>query len=248
VLPIVIAVCAALAVFASALPASLIARGLPNTVHAGDFSGSIWHGAAGSVNVGGRNLGAIEWRLDPVGLLSLAAKLDVHWAHRGVEIEAVGTIDRRGATASRIRGGGPIADLQDLGVAPGWHGTFQIDLDQLKTDFQILQAVRGTVTVADLAGPQVGGGADLGNYVLRIGAAPADAAGALVGQISDDGGPVDLKGTITLTPAQHTGLISGTLRERADAPAQLRKDLADLASMRGRDASGGIPLDLEFSF
>jgi hypothetical protein len=84
--------------------------------------------------------------------------------------------------------------------------------------------------------------------VLRIGDAAADAAGTITGQLSDAGGPLDLKGTITITPQQHTGLISGTLRERADAPAELRQNLADLASMRGRDAEGRIPLDLEFNF
>lgn len=248
VLPIVIAVLAALAVLASALPASLIARGLPPNVHAEDFSGSIWHGAAGNVTYGGRNLGAVEWRLDPIGLLRLTAKLELHGIHRGVALAAVAAIDRHGATATGLTGGGPIEDLQDLGVAAGWHGVFHVDIDKLVTDYQAILALHGTVTVTDLAGAQLADGADLGNYVLRVGDAAADAAGAIVGQLSDDGGPVDLKGTVTLTPQQHTGLISGTLRERADVPAVLRKNLADLAAMRGRDAEGRIPIDLEFSF
>jgi hypothetical protein len=248
VLPIVIAVLAAVGVVASALPARLIAQGLPPAVHAEDFSGSIWHGAAGSVSYAGRNLGAIEWQLDPLGLLHLTANLDLHWVHRGVALAALAAVTRQGATATRIQGGGPIEDLQDVGVAAGWHGSFRVDIDELKTDFQALQAAHGTVTVANIAGAQIAGGADLGNYVLRIGDAAADAAGTITGQLSDAGGPLDLKGTITITPQQHTGLISGTLRERADAPAELRQNLADLASMRGRDAEGRIPLDLEFNF
>jgi hypothetical protein len=248
VLPIVVAVVVALGVVASALPARLIAHGLPPAVHAEDFSGSIWHGAAGSVSYAGRNLGAIEWQLDPLGLLRLTAKLDLHWVHRGVALAARATVTRQGASATLIQGGGPIEDLQDVGVAAGWHGIFHVDIDKLDTDFQTLQAVHGTVTVEGIAGAPVAGGANLGNYVLRVGDAPPDSAGTIVAQLSDDGGPVDLKGTITLTPQQHTGLISGTLRERADAPTELRKNLADLASMRGRDAEGRIPLDLEFSF
>jgi hypothetical protein len=57
-----------------------------------------------------------------------------------------------------------------------------------------------------------------------------------------------VKGTITITPQQHTGLVSGTLQERADTPAELRSELADLVQMRGRDSRGRIPIDLEFSF
>ena len=42
-------------------------------------------------------------------------------------------------------------------------------------------------------------------------------------------------------------ILSGTLRERAEAPPALRSQLQNLAQYRGRDPQGRIPVDLEFT-
>jgi len=84
--------------------------------------------------------------------------------------------------------------------------------------------------------------------VLQLGADAVDANGALTGHLSDDGGPLALQGTITVSPQQHTGMLSATIQARADAGGELRKELENLAQLRGRDAAGRIPVDLEFSF
>jgi hypothetical protein len=66
--------------------------------------------------------------------------------------------------------------------------------------------------------------------------------------LTDTGGPLELQAHIRFSPAERTGLLSGTLKERAGIPAGLASQLDSLARIRGRDANGRIPIDLEFNF
>lgn len=245
---ILIVAVVALGVFVSALPASVATRFLPPNVHADDLSGSIWHGAMGKVTVAGRDAGAVEWRIYPAALLHLSLKLDLHWLHRGFGAEATATVDRGRATLSAIRGGGPIEDLQEFGVVRGWRGTTDIALDKLSTDMVRILSASGDVTVTGLSAVQLAGGAELGGYVLHLGTDSVDANGVVTGQLHDTGGPLKVQATITVSPQQHSGTLSGTIRERKLVSEDLRKELDSLAQMRGRDRDGNIPVDLEFSF
>src|ERR1700692_4011222 len=76
--PVLVGLAALLAVIIAALPASIIRHFLPPSVHADDFSGSIWHGSAGKISVEARDAGALEWRLHPAALLGMAVAADVH--------------------------------------------------------------------------------------------------------------------------------------------------------------------------
>ena len=80
---IVIGLAAVLAVVVAALPASIITHFLPPMVQAEDFSGSLWHGSAGRINVNARPAGALEWRLHPASLLGMAVAADLHWVKVG---------------------------------------------------------------------------------------------------------------------------------------------------------------------
>lgn len=249
---VAITVIAALAVAIIALPASVLARYLPPGVRADDFSGSIWHGSAGTLAVNGRPAGAIEWRIHPASLLALTLAADVHWVKEGFLTDAGIVVDRVGLTARDVQGGGPIEDLADFGVAAGWHGTARLALSELKLAFtegppDVVAAV-GQIDVAHLASPQLAAGADLGGYALRLtaGAITPDAdPGA---ELNDTGGPLELRAVVHFSPKEHTGLLSGTLKERAGAPEGLRRQLEQLGQLHARDAEGRFPVDLEFSF
>src|SRR6202051_977928 len=123
-----------LAVIIAALPASIITHFLPPSVHAEDFSGSLWHGSAGKISIDARDAGALEWRLHPAALLGMAAAADVHWVKVGFVVDAAVRIDRQGLTAHGVKGGGPIEDLRDFGVAPGWQGQAELDFSELTRD------------------------------------------------------------------------------------------------------------------
>jgi Type II secretion system (T2SS), protein N len=232
----------------AALPATVITHFLPPRVRMRDVSGSIWHGVAGSIAIDARDAGAVEWRLRPLGLLRGAADLQVHWVDRGVAIDASIRLDPHSLRASRIQGGGPIADLGALGVPPGWRGTAQVDLGGLATDFARIQSIEGELRVANLASPAIADGADLGGYALRFGDAGPPADPALEASAQDTGGPLRLRAHITIDQGARRGTVSGTVAARPDAPAALVAELDQIARVRGRDADGGVPLDLEFTF
>src|ERR1700736_984294 len=244
---VLIGLAALLAVIIAALPASIIRHFLPPSVHADDFSGSIWHGSAGKISVDARDAGALEWRLHPAALLGMAVAADVHWVKVGIVVDAAVNIDRHGLTAQGVKGGGPIEDLRDFGVAPGWRGTVAINFSELKTDLVKPLAAVGDLRVSNLTAAQIAQGADLGGYELRLAQGAVGTNGSVTAQLTDTGGPLDLKAEIRYSETEHTGLLTGTLRERPGAPPALLDQLESIVQLRGRDPQGRIPVDLEFA-
>ncbi|MDB6097786.1 MAG: Type secretion system protein [Gammaproteobacteria bacterium] len=237
---------AAAAVFV--LPASMISRFLPAPVHAEDFSGSLVHGAAGRLSVQARDAGAIEWQLHPLSLLRLAVVADIHWVKVGFLIDGTVHLGRDGVAVHNLTGGGPIEDLRDLGLAAGWRGTANVRLAEIQSNFTKLESAVGTIEVSNLSAADIAEGADLGGFVLQLlrGAVAAD--GTITAQLNDTGGPVEAQALIRLSPASRTGMFSGTLRERPEASPALRNQLGSLSQLRPRDASGRLPVELEFTY
>ena len=231
----------------AALPAGVLRHFLPAQVRLAELSGSIWHGAAGKISVAGRDAGAVEWRLHPLGLLHGAVDVDFHWVALGISVDGATRIDRKGLEARDIRGGGPIGDLARLGVTPGWSGATRVNLTNVATDFTRIESIGGNVRVSDLASATIAGGADLGAYSATFTAAPAG-DGSLTAHVEDDGGPLQLRATITIDQTAHRGMISGSLSARPQAAAALASMVAQMAQIRGRDASGRVPVDLEFTY
>jgi Type II secretion system (T2SS), protein N len=231
-----------------ALPASLIARFLPPQVHAEDFSGSLLHGAAGRLVLNSHDAGAIEWRLHPAALLRLALVADVHWVKIGFVIDGSTEVDRSGLTAHGVKGGGPIDNLRELGLSSSWRGIATLNFDEIKSDFTKLESAVGKIDVSNLSSTDIAAGSDLGGYVLQLPAGAIAADGSLTAQINDTGGPVELQAQIQFSPASRVGMLSGTLKDRPSASADLRNQLNNLAQLHARDAQGRFPVDLEFTF
>jgi hypothetical protein len=244
---VLLGVVAVAAVIVVALPASVVTHFLPPTVHAEDFSGSIWHGSTGKFSVGDRPAGALEWHVHPQSLLGMAIAADVHWVKVGFVIDAAVTVDRHGLIARDVRGGGPIDDLRELGVAPGWRGTASVNFSEFKTDFAKLLTAVGDLKVAHLTSAQFAAGADLGSYdlVLPDGAIGAD--GILTAQLMDAGGPLDAQAVVHFSPAERTGTLSGTVKERSGVPPALHEQLQNLAQLHPPDGQGRTPVDVEFT-
>jgi hypothetical protein len=221
-----------------------------------DFSGSLWHGSVRSITVNARNAGAIEWRLHPWSLLGLTLSADLHWVKVGFVADATADLDRHGLTVRNIQGGGPIEDLADIGIAQGWLGTAGFKFNQLKMVFAHGPAGNGPVTlvsavgdlnVSNLSSPQLADGADLGGSVLHVadGAITPDADATA--ELKDTGGPLEAAAVIHFSAKDHTGMLSGTVKERSDAPPALRSQLANLTQLHPRDDQGRIPVELEFT-
>src|ERR1700692_3628784 len=90
---VLVGLAALFAVSIAALPASVITHFLPPSIHAEDFSGSIWPGSAGKISVKARDAGALEWRLHPAALLGLNVSTDLHWVKTSFVIDATASLD-----------------------------------------------------------------------------------------------------------------------------------------------------------
>jgi len=236
------------AVVIFALPASLVARFMPVQVRAEDFSGNLLHGAAGKISINARDAGAIEWRVHPLSLLRLAIVADIHWVKIGFLIDGTAEIGPGGFAARDIRGGGPIDNLQTLGFADGWNGTVSLAFTAVKGTFRKLEAAEGKIDVANISSAGIAAGSDLGSYELQLGPQSIAPDGVISATLNDKGGPVEAQAQIQFAPATRTGMLSGTLKERAEASPALRNQLSNLSQLRPRDSSGRFPVELEFTF
>jgi hypothetical protein len=247
-----IGVLAVLAVVVAVLPASLANKFLPPVVRGEDFSGTLWHGSAGHITVAGRDAGALEWHLHPLALLKLQLDADLHWVKGSFVVDGATKLSRSDFQASDVRGGGPIADLSTFGLASGWRGVAEIRIPHIAAGLAgpspLLRSAAGEIDVSDLSSPQIAGGSDIGNYALTFDDASLSPNGDTRAALVDRGGPLSLDASITLSPQSRTGMLSGTVKERADAPPALRKELDNVAQLRPRDTQGRIPIDLEFTF
>jgi hypothetical protein len=245
-------VLAVLAVVIAVLPASLANRFLPPAVRAEDFSGTLWHGSAGRITVAGRDAGALEWHLHPLALFKLGLDADLHWVKGGFVVDGAAKASRSDFQASDLRGGGPIADLSTFGLMSGWRGVAEVRIRNIALGLAgpspSLRSAVGEIDVSDVSSPQIAGGSDLGSYALTFDDASLSANGDARAALLDKGGPLSLDASITLTPQARTGMLSGTVKERADAPPALRKELDNVAQLHARDAQGRIAIDLEFTF
>lgn len=242
---------AVIVVVVCVLPASMIARFLPSTVQAEDFSGSVWHGSAGRITANGRPVGALEWNIHPLALLRLHLVTDLHWVKGGFVLDGLANLARGRLAASDISGGGPIQDLRDFGLGAGWRGNAAVHIVELTADLSAagaaLASAAGDVTVSDVSSMQVASGANLGGYELHF--QPAQASGAgMSAVLADTGGPLAVNATIELSIKARSGLFSGTVKERPDASPALRGELDNLAQLHARDSQGRLPVDLEFTF
>src|ERR1700722_7423300 len=252
VLPgVLIVVLAVLAVAVIALPASLLTRFLPPFISAGDFSGSLWHGSAGRIAVNGRDAGAVEWRLHPRPLLRLTLSADVHWVKVGFVADGSADVNREGFALHNVEGDGPVEDLADMGVALGWHGLVSFKFPELKGVFAggaaTLVSAAGDLSVSKLACLQIAEGADLGGYVLHVVDGAVTPNADATAELTDTGGPLELHAIIRFAAKDHTGTLSGTVKERAGAAPALLAQVDNLTLLHPRDSQGRVPVELEFT-
>ena len=251
---ILIAVLGALVVVLIALPASLVKRFLPPPVEAQEFSGTLWHGSAANVIVGGRSVGAVEWRLHPWSLVEFTLAADLHWVKVGFVADGRIDISSRSLTLRDVQGGGPIEDLREFGIPEGWRGTATIKIREFKAllangagSGPSWAAAVGDLEVFNLAARQVAGGADLGGFALHLANSAITPGADATAELADTGGPLEVQATIHFASGGRTGMLSGTVKARPDAPAGLISALESLAQLHPADRRGAIPVDLEFT-
>jgi hypothetical protein len=220
------------------LPARWVGGSLPSSVRCEQWRGTVWRGRCRqlAVAVPGQPALKIEsaaWTLHPLPLL-----------HARLAAEVVLT-DARGDAAGHVefsRDGRLV--LQDLSarvlfdpqlpsaMPQGWRGRVEIqhlDLDWRPNELRRLQ---GQFHFLDLRDDQE---RELGDYRLDF---PPATAPPFTGQLADEGGPLELRGTLQLT-ADQTWTLDGTVAARASADPGIQSMLQVLGPA---DGSGRYPL------
>ena len=132
--------------------------------------------------------------------------------------------------------------LAPLGLASGLGGTAVATLESLAVRGRVISELRGKIVVTDLAQNRQGRVA-LGSYDLEFDG-KRDADGGLTGQLRDRGGPLEVTGVVTLTPAPGY-LLNGAVLTRPSASPELLRQIAFLGPA---DAAGRRQFAQEATF
>lgn len=233
-----------LAILALNVPASIIARWLPQNVEIGSLGGSLWHGEALGVRAAGFDVERVEWRLHPLALFSGAISAAIE-ATNGADhiagdllLERSGRLEARGAEAQL-----DIASLAGRALPRGWSGPATLHLEEaVFADGKILSLV-GVAESGRLHGPPQDE-PYLGSYRVTFDRNSSRVPGELSGRFTDTSGPIEITGDVTLY-ADRRSVISGWVRARPSAPPSV---VADIARLPEVDPQGRRRFSIENSF
>lgn len=197
------------------LPAALALRALPAPYACADIGGTLWRGRCADLRYGDARLGSAVWTLRPLPLLTGRIDADLAWS--AVDSRVSARIDARigsaiapgfaagsGALALRdVRGSVDVATLRALPLWPpsivtAWppgEGRLRLDLETIEFDRRGLSRILGTVDADGL----VSVGRErwvLGDYRLAWRDGTSGERSRPVGELTDRGGPLELRATI----------------------------------------------------
>ena len=244
---IVAAGVASLVIFLVALLPARIALamlGVPPNVATG-VSGTVWNGAAQGLSLGALALGPVQWHAKPARLLlgQLAAGVEATLPD-GFLNATVALAPGKRVAVSNLDAAAPLSWLAPALGRPGSQLTARFErlvvkAGRVETATGILQ-VAGIVLPIPTSGPQLAPAA----YQVTFAADGLKADEPLTGDLKDSGGPLEIAGTVKITPPRSYEL-NGTARPRPDAPPEL---LNALQMLGPATPDGGHALSIAGSF
>lgn len=218
--------------------------GVPATAVTG-VSGTLWQGAAQRLTVGGFTLGPVHWEAKPSRLLLGQLAADLGATLPDGFLNATAGLSFRGSLALRnVEAAAPLSWLAPALGGAGSQLTARFDrlvfnAGRVETAMGSLQ-VAGVVLPIATAGPKLGPG----TYVVTFDANGLKPDVPLTGAVKDSGGPLEIAGTVTITPPGSYEL-KGTAKPRPGAPPELRNALQMLGPAT---PDGGHALSVAGSF
>jgi len=208
------------------LPARVVfgVLGLPAGAASG-VSGTAWSGTAERLSLGGVTLGPVRWNVRPSRLLTgqLAADIEATlpdgFANGNIAFGVGGRL-----AISDLEAAAPLSWLAPAAGAAG--GQVAARFDELAFDGERVETARGTLKVAGVVLPLASAGRQLGagTYSVAFDAEALDSAEPLTGVLRDEGGPLEITGTVLFTPPRSYEL-TGRAKPRPEAPPELRNAL-----------------------
>lgn len=216
------------------LPLNWAARLLPGSISCSEPSGSLWNGHCAALRLRSSAtappllLGDTHWKLRGLPLLRARLALDVQVQREDAQAAALVVLGLGGSVVVLgLQADAPLDPALLPGVPPNWRGRLQIADGQIRWSKGALASVAGVVTARDLVaqGPAP---TAYGSYELSF--TPETGATALPpGRLRDLGGPLQVDGTLQVSPSM-TWELNGHVLARPDADPRLARELQYLGT------------------
>ncbi len=212
--------------------ATALAWFAPAELQAFGVTGTVWSGQAKLINAGGLQLRNTEWNVKLLRLFSgrLSGPFRTRWG--GGFIEADGGISLTGTISlADVRGSFDIAPLNNVLGIPNIGGIASVDLTEVVIDENWPQRLVGRGELRSLSSPLMGRGDAqfIGDIGFLFNTDTETARNTITGQLQDTGGPLQLNGTLVLTPPGNYDLKT-RLKARESAPDSLSQNLKFLGA------------------
>lgn len=223
------------------LPASVLLRFAPPGLAATGLAGSVWKGVAANVAWQGHPIGRVGWNCRVLALLHgrLSYDLLLERPDGRVSLNATTgpdrTVDVTGLAAAL-----PVAAFEGL-APPGWSGQVEASIPHLRIEGGWPVAIDGRAVVRSLRAPGATG-LDIGSYELTLGEGQVG-TDALTGRLRDLGGPLRVRGHVSLTRDRRY-LLQGDVSPGPGADDRVFRTLSFLGSP---DSAGRRPFAIEGS-
>ncbi len=240
---LVVAGIASFIIFAIAfIPASVVTNRLSGHARIGGVEGSLWSGHVRSMDFNGWQLRDTGWDLNPAALLLGRLSANVATRVADSEINADTSISLLGSISVRdLEASGPLAPLVGRFNLPANSGRYRVELSALDIADNWPTRLIGSAHIIDVPLNIMGNGSGpTGNYSLLFDVEAVTEDGLLSGELSDDGGPVEVGGNILLTPPANYEL-QAKIKARPGAPADIVQAL-NLAGPVGPDGRREISI------
>lgn len=231
-----------LVVLIATLPAAFVWRlAAPADAAAAGIEGTAWRGGAATAVIAGTRLTGLRWSLQPLDLLR--ARLGLRFDTRLDEGFARGRLAvSPGGQRVWMRDVQAALALQPLATAAGYRGVagqLSIELEQLVLVDEWPERLRARIDIGQLVISDLGREA-LGDFALDLDGAD----GRVRGDLSDRGGPVQVRAALRLEPDRSYEL-EGLVQPRPQATQALREIIEmlgapDAAGMRSFGVAGRL--------
>jgi general secretion pathway protein N len=218
-------------------PAKWMFSHAPPSVQCAQVAGTIWNGSCSGLVSSGVPVGQLTWKLHPLKLVmgKLAVDLDVTRSDGFVRGEVVSSFDFGDVTVRNLAANLPLDRSLAPQFPPNLSGKGNAQLALLRLERGVITAIQGRVEAHDLE--QRGSQSyRLGDYAVTFPGGPGEPKGAL----ESLGGPLDVKGTLSLTREPGYSL-EGTVAAGPQTDPQLAKQLEYLGTP---DAQGRRPFSV----
>jgi len=196
---------------------------VPPPVVLNGIQGTVWSGSAASGTIGGLPVQDLRWHVRPWTLLTgrVGANVEARLADGFLNTGITASTSR--VQFNDLRGGTSLATVASMVPVSGMSGQASVALSSLEIENGWPTHIVGELKLAALqVAPFIPSGRSgnlvpLGDYTVTFGEAPARTIAA---RFVDNGGPLEVAGTLALTPAREYTL-DALIKPREGAPQQL---------------------------